>query len=115
MRSFCTFGYLLVLGTLITSCAANPYAATNRAYKKNSKELAKVLRQLPLEPSPSDWVGTTNFGLRKANYVIIHHTAQGSTDQTLRTFTLPRTQVSAHYVIGRDGKVYHMLNDYLRA
>jgi N-acetylmuramoyl-L-alanine amidase len=47
--------------------------------------------------------------------VIIHHTAQDSTAQTLKTFTLTRTQVSAHYVIGRDGRVYHMLNDYLRA
>jgi len=47
--------------------------------------------------------------------VVIHHTAQNSTGQTLKTFTMPKTQVSAHYVIGRDGKVYHMLNDYLRA
>jgi len=25
------------------------------------------------------------------------------------------SQTSAHYVIGKDGKVYHMVNDYLRA
>lgn len=61
------------------------------------------------------WVGTTNFTLRKPNFVVIHHTAQNSCDQTLRTFTLPRTQVSAHYVICRDGVVYHMLHDNLRA
>ena len=61
------------------------------------------------------WVGTTNFNLRKPNYVVIHHTAQDSTAQTLKTFTMTKTQVSAHYVIGRDGRVYHMLNDYLRA
>jgi N-acetylmuramoyl-L-alanine amidase len=60
-------------------------------------------------------VGTTNFNMRKPNFVIIHHTAQNSCPQTLQTFTLPRTQVSAHYVICRDGTVYHMLNDYLRA
>ncbi|MEN9600225.1 MAG: hypothetical protein RL596_2546, partial [Bacteroidota bacterium] len=53
--------------------------------------------------------------MRKPSYVIIHHTAQHSTDETLKTFTLPRTQVSAHYVIGKDGVVYQMLNDYLRA
>jgi N-acetylmuramoyl-L-alanine amidase len=28
---------------------------------------------------------------------------------------MTKTQVSAHYVIGRDGKVYQMVNDYLRA
>ncbi|MGY5851307.1 N-acetylmuramoyl-L-alanine amidase, partial [Salegentibacter sp. F14] len=59
-------------------------------------------------------VGTTNFNLRKPNYVIIHHTAQDSLEQTLRTFTLARTQVSSHYVIDRNGDVYHMLNDYFR-
>jgi N-acetylmuramoyl-L-alanine amidase len=53
--------------------------------------------------------------MRKPNFVIIHHTAQESTEQTLQTFTVTKTKVSAHYVIGKDGKVYHMLNDYLRA
>jgi len=61
------------------------------------------------------WIGTTNFGMRKPNFVIIHHTAQNSCEQTFTTFTLPRTQVSAHYVICKDGTVQHMLNDYLRA
>jgi N-acetylmuramoyl-L-alanine amidase len=53
--------------------------------------------------------------LRKPAFVIIHHTAQNSCDQTLRTFTLARTQVSAHYVICKNGTVHHILNDYLRA
>jgi len=63
----------------------------------------------------SEWVGTVNFNLRKPNFVIIHHTAQDSVQQTLKTFTLKKSNVSAHYVIARDGKVIHMLNDYLRA
>ncbi len=62
-----------------------------------------------------EWVGTVNFNLRKPNFIIIHHTAQDSLKQTLKTFTLARTQVSAHYVIAKDGRVVHMLNDYLRA
>ncbi|HUS02178.1 MAG TPA: N-acetylmuramoyl-L-alanine amidase [Chitinophagaceae bacterium] len=53
--------------------------------------------------------------MRKPNFVIIHHPAQNSCEQTLQTFTLPRTQVSAHYVICKDGTIHHMLNDYLRA
>lgn len=61
-----------------------------------------------------DWVGAIHFDLRKPNYIIIHHTAQESVDQTIRTFTLPHTKVSSHYVISRDGRVYQMLNDYLR-
>ena len=64
---------------------------------------------------PASWVGTTNFSMRRPNYVVIHHTAQNSCEQTLKTFTLPRTQVSSHYVICKDGTVHHMLNDLLRA
>lgn len=106
--------FIAAIGT-ITSCASGPYAASNKSYKKQTRDLANTIRQTPVNPAGQEFVGTTNFGLRKPNYVIIHHTAQNSTEQTLKTFTIPKTQVSAHYVIGRDGVVYHMLNDYLRA
>jgi N-acetylmuramoyl-L-alanine amidase len=102
----------------IFSCSTGKYAATNKSYKKQVKAFAKTLRQIPLHDSiatSSEWVGTTNMGMRKPNFVIIHHTAQNSCEQTLKTFTLPRTQVSAHYVICKDGTIHHMLNDYLRA
>ncbi|MEO6290533.1 MAG: N-acetylmuramoyl-L-alanine amidase [Ginsengibacter sp.] len=100
------------------SCSYNKYTATNRIYKRQAKAYVKTIRQSPsndIYNTTSGWVGTTNFGIRKPNFVIIHHTAQNSCDQTLKTFTLPRTQVSAHYVICKDGTVHHMLNDYLRA
>lgn len=113
--------YLLPLAALGLACTRNPYATTNRVYRQQVRQLAQQLRAQPPQP-PADslpatpyWVGTVNFNLRKPNYVIIHHTAQDSTAQTLKTFTLVKTQVSAHYVIGRDGKTYHMLSDYLRA
>lgn len=109
--------FVFIITVIALSCNKGPYATTNKQYKKQASQLAEIIRQAPLKDSlsSSDWVGTTNFSLRKPNYVIIHHTAQNSCDQTLKTFTLPRTQVSAHYVICKDGKVYHMLNDYLRA
>src|SRR5256885_3926172 len=92
---------------LITgSCSSNKYAATNKSYKKQVRAFAKTIRKYPLKDSfntASQFVGTTNFGMRKPNFVIIHHTAQNSCEQTLQTFTLPRTQVSAHYVICKDG------------
>lgn len=104
----------------IYACSHNAYKATNKVYKKQAKQFASLIKKYPLKDSAglnyaTDFVGTTNFSMRKPNFVIIHHTAQDSTGQTLKTFTLPRTQVSAHYVIGKDGTVYHMLNDYLRA
>ena len=108
---------LILAGFIFTlaSCSSNPYSPTNKVYKKQTKELSKVIRTKPVNPAGENFVGTTNFGLRKPNFVIIHHTAQKSTEQTLKTFTLPRTKVSAHYVIGRDGAVYQMLHDLLRA
>lgn len=101
------------------NCSQNKFAATNKVYQKQVKEYAKMLREYPVKDSSgltyaSDWTGTTNFSMRRPNYVIIHHTAQNSCEQTLRTFTLARTQVSSHYVICKDGTVHHMLNDLLR-
>lgn len=118
MKHGIPFTLLLIL---LSGCTVNPYKATNKAYKDQAKQYAREIRQAPLAtgadsvPEASYWVGTTNFNLRKPNFVIIHHTAQNSCPQTLQTFTVTRTQVSAHYVICRDGTVHHMLNDYLRA
>jgi N-acetylmuramoyl-L-alanine amidase len=105
---------------LIISCSHNIYRSTNKDYKKQVKGYAKLLREYPVKDSAGlsyadKWVGTTNFSLRRPNFIVIHHTAQNSCEQTLKTFTLTRTQVSSHYVICRDGTVHHMLNDLLRA
>jgi N-acetylmuramoyl-L-alanine amidase len=110
--------FLYILFASIYSCSHNPYAESNRNYKRQARALAKILSQYPLQDSISlstAWIGTSNFDLRKPNFVIIHHTAQNSCDQTLKTFTTPASKVSAHYVICKDGSVHHMLNDYLRA
>jgi N-acetylmuramoyl-L-alanine amidase len=111
---------LVIISVLVYSCTKNAYSTTNKTYKKQAKEFSRLLRKYPLNDSAgltyaNQFVGTTNLSMRRPNYVIIHHTAQNSCEQTLRTFTLPRTQVSAHYVICEDGTVYHMLNDLLRA
>jgi N-acetylmuramoyl-L-alanine amidase len=101
------------------SCSNNKYAATNHSYKNQAKQFAKQLRKQPNAVDNAvmaqQWAGSTNFGMRKPNFVIIHHTAQNACDTTVKFFTLPRTQVSAHYVICKDGTIHRMLNDYLRA
>ncbi len=111
---------IISISVLIAACGQSIYKSTNKAYKKQAKQFSAVLKQYPVKDSSglsyaTNFVGTTNFTMRKPNFVIIHHTAQGSCEQTLKIFTLTRTQVSAHYVIAKDGTVYHMLNDYLRA
>jgi N-acetylmuramoyl-L-alanine amidase len=118
MKGFVIF-FLASILVIIYSCSQGKYSGTNKSYRKQVKEYAKLLQEYPVKdsaglPYTSDWVGTTNFSMRRPNYVIIHHTAQNSCEQTLQTFTLPRTQVSSHYVICKDGTVHHMLNDLLR-
>ena len=116
---------LFVFATTFTlvGCSSSKYAQTDKVYKKEAKAYSKTIAAVapatqvvsPLEYGAQEWVGSVNFGIRKPNFVILHHTAQESTDQTLKTFTLKRTAVSSHYVVGADGKVVQMVNDYLRA
>ncbi|MFT4092567.1 MAG: N-acetylmuramoyl-L-alanine amidase [Niabella sp.] len=93
------------------------YAKTT--YEKNIDVIAGQLTQNPSQKKNpavnSQWYASVNFNIRKPNFVVLHHTAQNSVDQTLFTFSISRTGTSAHYVIGRDGVAYQLLNDYVRA
>ncbi len=118
MKKLLLFNALLLL---VYSCSQNKYAATNKQYKQQVKQYAKLLAAYPLKdsvglPYASNWAGTINLSMRRPNFVIIHHTAQNNCEQTLKTFTVKgNREVSAHYVICKDGTVHHMLNDLLRA
>jgi N-acetylmuramoyl-L-alanine amidase len=119
-KSFNFLSFFTIL-FIIFSCTQSKYAATNKIYKQHIKGYAKLLAEYPVKdsaglPYAADWAGTTNLSMRRPNYVIIHHTAQNSCEQTLKTFTVKgNREVSAHYVICKDGTVHHMLNDLLRA
>jgi N-acetylmuramoyl-L-alanine amidase len=56
-----------------------------------------------------------NFDERRPNFVIIHATSDDTADQALRTLTDPLRRVSAHYLIGRDGKIYQLVDERARA
>lgn len=112
----------LFIAALATSCGGGKYAATEKVYKKKAKEYAEIYKEAPVESqiqkiaaNNKAWIGSINFGMRKPNYVMIHHTAQTSTDQTVRTFHSEKAGVSSHYVVGRDGMIIQMVNDYYRA
>ncbi|MDX5438337.1 MAG: N-acetylmuramoyl-L-alanine amidase, partial [Pontibacter sp.] len=81
------FFALLFASACLYGCSKNPYASTNRSHKKQLKTYAKQLRTVPATLPGEErlqqgdyWVGTTNFSLRRPNFVVIHHTAQSSTD-----------------------------------
>ena len=69
-----------------------------------------VYTSLPVEVRPSP-----NFGERRPAYVILHHTTNDSADQALATLTSPFKQVSAHYLIGRDGRIIYLVDELKRA
>lgn len=112
------------MSSLTTNAAyvSNPrYAAANRLHLSMLDSLVKVISAFPLKDSAglnyaSEFIGTPNMGLRRPNYVIIHHTATSNCTEVLNEFTATGSrEASAHYVIDKDGTVYHMLNDLLRS
>ena len=111
-------------GSLSTSGVGSVLAKhgkANQLYYKMIDSLSKVIFKHPHEDSAglnyaTEWVGTPNMGLRRPNYVVIHHTANNSCEETLQYLTTPGgREASAHYVICKDGTVHHLLNDLLRS
>jgi N-acetyl-anhydromuramyl-L-alanine amidase AmpD len=47
--------------------------------------------------------------------IVLHHTAGPSLEGTVKWFTMPESQVSAHYTIGKDGKIVQHVSTYYRA
>lgn len=101
--------------------AKGKFAKANRLYYNMIDSMAKVILEYPVRdsaglPYATDWVGTPNMGLRRPNFVIIHHTATNGHYEALQEFTTPGgREASAHYLISKDGTVYHLLNDLLRS
>ncbi|MBI5017581.1 MAG: N-acetylmuramoyl-L-alanine amidase [Deltaproteobacteria bacterium] len=70
----------------------------------------------PLRPGiPTLWRASPNFGERRPNFVVLHHTDDDSTEQALRALTAPYGKTSAHYLIGNDGALYQLVDERSRA
>jgi N-acetylmuramoyl-L-alanine amidase len=63
----------------------------------------------------AQWEPSPNFDERRPNFVIIHHTGGNTTAEALHTLTDRIREVSAHYLIGRDGVVYQLVDERARA
>ena len=84
---------LLICLLLCAACAPLPTGTVER----------------PIEvPSP-------NFNGRRPNFIILHQTSNDDAARALRTLTNPDRAVSAHYLIGRDGLVYRLVDENKRA
>jgi N-acetylmuramoyl-L-alanine amidase len=63
------------------------------------------------------WVPSPNHDTRRPTLIVIHYTEQDSVAQSLRTLRTRNSggRVSAHYLIGDDGKLYQLVSDEHRA
>ncbi|HRD90889.1 MAG TPA: N-acetylmuramoyl-L-alanine amidase [Accumulibacter sp.] len=60
-------------------------------------------------------VPSPNHNARRPNFVILHDTTNSSVEPALKTLTDPARAVSAHYLIGRDGTLYQLVDEDRRA
>lgn len=63
------------------------------------------------------WVPSDNFGNRHPQLIVLHYTEQDSVAESLDTLRTRNSggPVSAHYLIGRDGRIYQLVSDAKRA
>ncbi len=61
------------------------------------------------------YVASPNFDTRRPNLVVIHHTGGNELQYALRTLASPSSKVSAHYLIGRTGKIIQLVDERQRA
>ena len=64
---------------------------------------------------PTLWEPSPNFNARSPAFIVIHYTSSASAAHALRTLTNPVTEVSAHYLIQRDGTILQLVDERMRA
>jgi len=65
---------------------------------------------LPVVASPSP-----NYDARRPALVVLHHTGGNDARYALRTLSDRERQVSAHYLVARDGTIYSLVDELARA
>ena len=72
--------------------------------------------QAPRNPL-AEWAPSPNFDVRRPVVIVIHATEQGSAEHSLKTLQTRNSggRVSAHYLIGDDGRNYQLVADGDRA
>ncbi|HEY0333616.1 MAG TPA: N-acetylmuramoyl-L-alanine amidase [Stenotrophomonas sp.] len=65
----------------------------------------------------AEWVPSSNYNARQPVLIVLHHTEQQSVQQSLDTLRTRNSggQVSAHYLVGKDGSLYQLVPDSQRA
>lgn len=74
--------------------------------------MSAITPELIQHPSP-------NYGERRRgvlpDMIVLHYTAMQSAEAALHRLCAPEAEVSAHYLIAGDGRIWHLVDDALRA
>lgn len=123
-RCFLSVAFLVFLASSCSravwplgSTARKAYKAKLKTERKGFDHFAPVKLALDSVAAKQWLAPSPNFDIRTPDLVIIHHTAENSCEQALRTLTDPRgnRKVSAHYLICKDGTVYQLVDERYRA
>lgn len=92
-----TFSVVVAIGGFLTACAHAPSQA--------------------VRSSLAQWTPSPNFETRRPLLIVLHATEQTSVEESLRTLRTANGggPVSAHYLIGADGRMYQLVADDKRA
>lgn len=62
-----------------------------------------------------EWIPSPNHGPRRPSLVVLHYTTNDDAATAIRTLTSPEREVSAHYLVGRDGRIVQLVDETRRA
>lgn len=86
--------------------------------------LALILQACASVPEEPKWIepavsatrrASPNFDERRPTFVVLHHTTNDTAERALDTLTNPERKVSSHYLVGRDGRLYYLVDERHRA
>lgn len=79
--------------------------------------LLSACAQAPVRNPLATWVPSENFNARQPVIIVLHATEQGSVAESLDTLRSRNSggKVSAHYLVGDDGRLYQLVADGERA
>ena len=63
----------------------------------------------------TEWRPSFSYDERRPSYVILHHTGSDEVEHALATLTTPAREVSAHYLVARDGRIWQLVDERARA
>lgn len=71
----------------------------------------------PVRNPMAEWRGSSNHDARRAQLIVLHQTQMQSAQAALQTLRTRNAhgRVSAHYLIGRDGRLYQLVSEQDRA